>query len=194
MYSPYFIFFFSELMLIKWWDCFQKHTSSFSSKILTYVPKTLHYCSPDVIAQGKKNTCLHLVSLKKLKIRIPGSSISQNVVLKSRGKDQECTVCVYQHFSCLPTPNRESQGSSCLIALLSNWGAWRQDFIAMLLATEGKEISEAVYCFPHLDFTSLDMGSVSEILMKRSAALSSSIVVMISLMHIKTRYFDWAVC
>lgn len=112
------------------------------------------------------------------------------MALKSRAKDQECTVCVYQHFSCLPTPNRESQGSSCLIALLSNWGAWRQDFIAMLLATEGKEISEAVYCFPHLDYTSLDMGSMSEILMKCSAALSFRFVVMISLTHIKTRYFD----
>ena len=75
---------------------------------------------------------------------IPGRCFSQNCGGKVKRKDQECSVCVYQHFPSLPTPNRESQGSSCLIALLSNWGAWRQDFIAMLLATEGKEISVAV--------------------------------------------------
>lgn len=60
-------------------------------------------------------------------------------------------LCISTFPYSLPTPNRESQGSSCLIALLSNWGAWRQDFIAMLLATEGKEISGAVECFSNLD-------------------------------------------
>lgn len=60
-------------------------------------------------------------------------------------KDQKSALFVYINISPrLPTPNRESQGSSCLTALLSNWGAWLQDFIAMLLATEGKEISGAV--------------------------------------------------
>lgn len=43
-----------------------------------------------------------------------------------RGKS---TVCEYQHSPSLPSPKRKSQGFSCLTVLLSNCGAWLQDFI-----------------------------------------------------------------
>lgn len=111
------MFFLSFLQLIKCWDCprFQEHTNGFSSNELEFQLPAFFLKTEEKCLQQQ-------------------NQIHSRLNLLYAQNDWVCLVKVTQQWEeekelDIPPVNRESRGFSCLTVLLSNCGAWLQDFI-----------------------------------------------------------------